>query len=752
MNDMLKSKLLKRLSFVCLGILILILIVATLLEKVHGTPFVAHHIYGSFFFIFCWGILALSGLLYLIGRKIYKQKITFLFHLSFVVILSGAFTTYLFGKQGLLHLRENETASAFVNGKGEKCQFPFSVTLEGFQVVYYPGTPSPMDYESTIIVADKAGSLTKGHVAMNNIFSYKGYRFYQSGYDDDGLGTTLAVSHDPYGIAITYTGYGLLLLSIFMFFIGKESKFRRLIKSPLLRKGLTIVLFFVGIAAGLSASDIPPPRALPRDVAASFGDLYVLYNNRICPLQTLAKDFTTKLYGKQTYRGLTAEQVFTGWMFYHSSWKEQPMIKIKNAEVRHLLGTEGKYASLDDFVNEFNEYKLDAIIHKARQGENIPDKQSLEEADEKYNILRIFYSGEMLKIFPCRIAGDAEVVQWFSQGDVLPSDVENERWFFIRKTQDYVHEMVVKKDYEGIVYTLQKIKEYQRKEAVAVLPAEKRFEAEKIYNRLDYTKLLAIICVTIGLLSFLYYCMMMAMEKRVNRIASVVLNVLSVFVLVYLTAVIVLRWIICGHIPLSNGYETMQFMAWCSLLLAFAMQKKQMFLPFGFLIGGLTLLVSMMGESNPQITPLMPVLSSPLLSIHVAVIMLAYALFTFMMLNGIAAFVIHFIGNASKGMQIERLQLISRIILYPALFCLTIGIFVGAVWANISWGRYWGWDPKEVWALITMLIYSLAIHTDSLPWFRKPMFFHVFSVIAFFSVLITYFGVNFILGGMHSYA
>lgn len=748
-------KLLKRLSFSFLGVLIAILIIATFLEKAFGTSFVADHIYASWFFIGCWGIMTTLGVLYIFKRKLYKRKVAFLFHLSFVVILLGALTTYLFGKQGLLHLREKENAATFVNGKGESCLFPFNVTLDSFQVIYYPGTPSPMDYESSITIVDKAGRTTKGHVAMNSIFAYKGYRFYQSGYDDDGLGTTLAISYDPYGIAVTYTGYGLLLLSIVLFFITPDSQFRRLIKSPFLRKSAAVFLSFICFSAVLTASEISKPKVLPKDVAASFGDLYVLYNNRICPLQTIAKDFTTKLYGKQTYCGLTAEQVFTGWMFYYSSWKEQPMIKIKNPEARQLLGTDGKYASLDDFINPFNEYKLDGALNEIRLGENIPGKRGIEEANEKYNILRIFYSGEMMKIFPCRIDGNAATVKWFSQGDVLPLDLAEERWFFIRKTPDYIHEMVVKKDYEGIIYTLQKIKAYQQQEAVEVLPSATRFKAEKVYNRLDYTRLLAMMCITIGLLSFVYYCVTVALNKQVNRFVSTVLISLLILVFVYLTVTVVLRWMVSGHVPLSNGYETMQFMAWSSLLIAFLLQTKWMMsLPFGFLVCGLTLLVSMMGESNPQITQLMPVLSSPLLSIHVAVIMVAYSLFAFMMLNGIMAVSLHFFSKdtAHKIIQIERLQVVSRIMLYPALFCLVAGIFVGAVWANISWGRYWGWDPKEVWALITMLIYALAIHVDSLPWFRRTLFFHVFTIVAFLSVLVTYFGVNFILGGLHSYA
>lgn len=309
-----------------------------------------------------------------------------------------------------------------------------------------------------------------------------------------------------------------------------------------------------------------------------------------------------------------------------------------------------------------------------------------------------------------------------------------------------------KKDYKGVINTLHKVKEYQRKEAHKVLPSDIRFYAEKRYNALNHTKVLAMTCTATGILSFIYYCICMAISRKINTRISSLLFISLIHVLVYLTVCISLRWIVSNHIPLSNGYETMQFMAWCSLLVAFFLRKRDMFLPFGFLLSGLTLMVSMMGESNPQITPLMPVLSSPLLSIHVVVIMIAYALFAFMMLNSIAAFIIYGLRRPHREIQIEKLQTVSHLLLYPALFCLVIGIFVGAVWANISWGRYWGWDPKEVWALITMLIYSLPLHNDSMHWFRRPMFFHVFAAAAFLSVLITYFGVNFILGGMHSYA
>ena len=614
---------LKRLSFIFSGVVLLVLIAATIIEKMYGSDFVYEHIYGSLPFVMLWVAFGVFSALYLIKRRVLKRPSTMLLHISFLLILAGALVTWLFGEQGTIHVRESKDVSSFVD-KDER------------------------------------------------------------------------------------------------------------------------------------------PKALPRDVAAGFCDLYVLYNDRICPLQTVAKDFTTKLYGSSSYKGLTSEQVFTGWMFYYSSWKKQPMIKIKSKAVQQILGIDGKYASWDNFYNEYNEYKLGDIIGKIRLGEKTADRKGFEEADEKYNLIMILYSGKLLKIYPhggghsnsggsIANAGIGDI-EWYSQGDRLPDDIGDEEWFFVRKSLDYVHEMVVKKDYDGLTEIFTKLNVYQQKKAGEALPADGKFKAEKLYNGLTYTKFAAMFCVTIGLLSFLLYCNGMINNKNVNRRIELILCAIAGMVLLYLSMIICLRWYISGYVPMSNGFETMQFMAWCSIVLSLSLRKKFfMLLPFGFLLCGLTLMVAMMGEANPRITQLMPVLSSPLLSIHVAVIMVAYSLFAFMMFNGITAVIIY-LRNKNNSIQIERLQIVSRLILYPAVFCLAIGIFVGAVWANISWGRYWGWDPKEVWALITMLVYSSAIHTDSLPWFRRPVFFHWFAIIAFFTVLITYFGVNFFLGGMHSYA
>ena len=754
-------KLLKRIAFCLLGILLFVLTIATILEKVNGTEFVNNHIYSSVPFIILWGSTALASLLYMIKRKLYRQWTTFLLHLSFILILVGAFVTWIDGEQGTLQLKLGEKTMSFINKGGEKCTLPFSISLEDFEIIYYKGTRAPMDYVSRITVsAENNSESLEGEISMNKIFSFMNYRFYQSGYDANGQGIVLSVSHDPYGIGITYTGYSILLVSIILFFLNPQSTFRQLMKSYRnnsqdIKKGCSILfLLFVStfpMGSRAMAADHPLPKTLPRETAGRFGDLYILYNDRICPLQTFARDFTIKLYGKPTYHGLTSEQVLTGWLFYYDSWKNEPVIRIKSNEARRLLDIKGQYASVKDFAGSTNEYKLEDAMRQIHLGRQITDRKGIEEANEKFNIISMVCTGALMKIFPYRDA-KGNTLQWYAQSDRLPHEMGNEQWTFTRKAMNYVHEQIVMKRFDEVNRLLNKIKQYQQKECGEALPSASRFKAEKLYNQFDYSKPIAIFCLCIGLFAFIYYCRCTVTEKNICCSLAFIFNLLLCSIFIYLSMTIVLRGYVSNHLPLSNGFETMQFMAWCTVLLTFFLQRKfTLSVPFGFLLCGLTLLVSMFGEQNPRITQLMPVLQSPLLSIHVVAIMTAYSLLAFIMLNGITAVVLHY-STENCETAIDFLQRISRLILYPAVFLLTIGIFIGAVWANVSWGRYWGWDPKEVWALITMLVYALALHPASLKWFRYPMFFHVFGIVAFLTVLITYFGVNFLLGGMHSYA
>ena len=713
----------KRLSYAIYVAVIGVLITATVLEKIYGTPFVMEHIYGAWWFIALWAILCVGIIVAMIRVRLYKCPATLLLHLSFVLILVGALVTHLDGLQGSMHLRKGEVANMMMNRETELIeQLPFQLRLVDFDLQTYPGTQSPMDYCSVVVIDGTTDTLA---ISMNNIGEYQSYRFYQSGYDPDLQGTYLSVSHDPWGIGITYTGYFLLILSMLWTII------KPLLPSLHKSRGWGWVFFF------LSLPSFAAPKTLPADVAAEFGNLYTYYNGRICPFQTMAIDFTTKLYGSPTYKGLSAEQVVTGWMLFPTSWTDQPFIKIKGKVLHELLQTDENYVSYDDFFH-LGSYRLDDALAQMHSGVEVPEARAINEADEKMNLLLMLWNGQLLKLYPVQTFNSQLSTvnfQWYSQMDNLPDSMPHDQWFFIKHSMDYVGELAVQHDYQELTTTLQKIRQYQQKTMGDNLPSDFQFKAEKLYNSLNYIKLLAIFLLTIGIIAYIVGIVSSIRQRTIPRWFRVLLMATAVVSFIYLLLFFTLRTIVSGHIPLANGFEVMVFMSACSLLFATIRPTQR---SYGLIVAGLTLLVAMMGQSNPQITPLMPVLSSPLLSIHVCLVMLSYTLFAFLALNSLATL----ITGMNCQLSIVNYQL------KTAVFLLAAGIILGAIWANQSWGRYWGWDPKEVWALITLMVYTIPLHVKRV----NGQWIHLYMIFAFLTVIITYFGVNFFLGGMHSYA
>ncbi len=718
-------KVLKRVTFSLAAAIILILMAATIIEKFHGSTFVSENIYGSVWFVALWGVTAIAAVIYIALSRL--RGLTLLLHCAFGLILLGALLTYLNSVQGTIHLRLDEPVSTFTDDKGAEHQLPFDVELIDFEIIYYSGSRAPMDFVSTLSIGD---------VSMNNIAKYKGYRFYQSGYDNDLKGSILSVSHDPWGIAVTYSGYFLLFLSLVALLIVPNGPFRRLLKHPAL-KGTALALF-VAISGAFavpeaSAAAAPrAPRTVPREVANEFGHLAVYYNDRICPMSTVAHDFATKINGHEKYKGYSAEQIMLGWLFYYDDWATQPIIKVKGADVKAALGTKSKYVSLDDFHRAYRSGAL----------KELSTSSNSRSAQEKYSLIGMLARGNFLKIFPYADPEDG-AIHWTNQnGEDLPKDLDEGQYIFIRRVLDLAGESVTKRDWARVSEIFGKISDYQVKTCGATMPSKARLSVERFYNRVGYSFPLAIVFVMIGLLGFGFAIAQMSSGKK-NQWVNWFITVMLWHGWAYLSISIGLRGYICHHWPLSNGFETMQFMSWCTFTLTLIFRKKFALLPtMGLLVGGLAMMVSMMGASNPQITQLMPVLHSPLLSIHVMLMMISYSLLALVAFNGVAGLIT----------ARESLAVIGRLLLYPAIAAMAMGIFVGAIWANVSWGRYWGWDPKEVWALIALLIYSAALHSRSLPLFKSPKAFHIFCIVAFLTILMTYFGVNFFLGGLHSYA
>lgn len=644
--------------------IIVLMMAATVIGKLAGDGASMALVYHNPVFILLWGVAAVAGVAWLVRRGVAKRPVVFLMHFSFLLMLAGALVTHLFSNDGRLHIRTGSSAVTYETSDGRTLNLHFTLYLESFDMDFYPGTMTPMDYRSTVRVD---GDLAV--ISMNKILRKNGYRFYQSSYDDDGRGTVLSVAYDPVGVPLTYAGYFLLFISLILFFFCRDTYFRTVLKRS--RAVLPLALFLV---AGTVAS--AEPKSVPSEVADRMGELLVYYNGRVAPLQTMARDYAMKVYGKPSYKGYSAEQVVCGWYWYPESWADVPM-KIKKKEA-------GKPAET-----------------------------------EKYYVLRSVAAARSLNLFP-RTDSEAlgRVAQHLQAGDV-----------------------------DAAIAVIDTMAAQQRAEAGRVIPSRSKLDAEHLYNRIGRPMPLAMASVTIGLILFMLSGILMARGREVPVKVRACFAVLSGLAAAYLTLLLAIRWYVSGHVPMVNGFEMMLLIAWLAMLFTTASWRAlTMLQPLGCILAGFALLVAVLGESNPQITPLVPVLSSPLLSIHVATMMISYTLFGVAALNGI-------LGLVLRGRPVaQKIADTGLLLIYPGLFLLTAGTFLGAIWANVSWGSYWAWDPKETWALITMLIYAAGIHGGSLPAFRKPAFFNLYCVLAFLSVLITYFGVNFLLGGMHSYA
>lgn len=725
----------KQLLFALYILIVVCIGFATIIEKYHGTTFVSEQIYGAWWFTALWAVLTVTACAYMLKQQLYKRMAVFLLHLSFVVILAGALTTHLFAKRGTVRLRTGFAENIYIDKDHRVEQFPFTLTLKEFRIVNYPGTDAPLDYQS-VIQSDHGEVI----VSMNNIGRLDGYRLFQQSYDTDGGGVTLGVSYDPWGIGITYTGYLLLLVGIIATLLSRKTQMRSLYQKAVKTKTLLLLFYlFSFVPSAAQANETLP--VVDKDIAHRLGTVSVLYNNRICPLNTVATDFVTKLSGNASWNGYSADEIFVSWMIYYSPWEQQKIIRVKSRDVQQLLGISGQWASYSDFIDEYHEYKLkDAAL-----GHLPAEKKALMDADEKFHIIEMFYKGQFVRIFPYRID---KTINWYMPGaQSMPREIPVKEQFFIKQAMDFLTESIVTGQKERAFEIIAKIKLFQWDMIGDLLPTDRTMKAELFYNTLRSQKWPVFLALTISILLCVF--MLLSVCGRWLQTASLTFIILLEG---YVTLQLALRWWLSGHIPVSNGPETMLFMAWVVLLLTLFLRKSMgIITAFGPLISSFCLLVATLGGSSSQITPLMPVLQSPLLSVHVMTVMCAYALFALQLLLGIYALLL----NRKHHDQIDKLDratALSQLLLYPAVFLLTIGIFLGAVWANVSWGNYWSWDPKETWALITLMIYAVPFHSTSIPMFKKPVVYHVYMIGAFLSVVITYFGVNYLLGGMHSYA
>lgn len=752
----------KKIIFILYILVLVCMAAATIVEKSQGTDYAHAHYYGAWWFILIWAVLAALGAFYIIKRKV-KCASTLALHLSFIIILAGALLTHISAKRGMIHLRIGQPTDTYMaqdeeQGMKEE-KLPFSLCLQKFEAKMHDGTNAVADYSSKFTVID-GDDKSEGEVSMNNIYSHRSYRLYQSSYDEDGKGSVLAINADPYGIPVTYTGYALLFISLVWMLFDPKGGYRKLLKSPLLKKGalMTALILNMGNIQTLhaeSATGNLQNAVLPKETAEKFGELHILYNDRICPVQTFALDFCKKIYGARSYQGLTAEQVLSGWIFYGNVWTNEPFIKIKSGEMKTAMNLPD-YASLNTFFNrEMGGYTIGQYVQEYYNGQQDKFHQQAADIDDKIRIIMELREGVSLKVLPYTFTKNVKATKdhpfikagtttWFSPVDKLPLAVEHQHALYIKNVFSLLYGDVQKGNMDRVNIFFDKMLKYQEVSSGSSLPSKIQYQAERINNDFPFATILFMVNLTLGFIALFYTIYRMTKNRQLKAL-DITLPILLCISFLALTFGLALRWIISGNVPLSNGYESMLSVAWLVLLISIFMQFRiRIVMVFGFMLSGFFLLVSHINQMDPAIGQMMPVLNSPLLSIHVSIIMMSYALLSLTFICGIMGICLR-----SHG---EELQALSRIFLYPALTTMGFGIFIGAIWANVSWGNYWSWDSKETWALITFMIYAVVVHTQSLPVFRKPLVYHIYITLAFMSIAMTYFGVNYFLTGMHSYA
>jgi cytochrome c-type biogenesis protein CcsB len=640
-------------------------------------------------------------------------------------------------------------------------ELPFAIKLKDFILERYPGSNSPSGYKSDVVLVDKSAGIERPFmIFMNNILKYKGYRFYQSSFDRDEQGTILSVNHDMAGMLVSYTGYALLFLFIILSLVNKNSLFNTITAgywNSTIRKSaaiMALMLFLPGLTV-VSAQKLIPDRS----VAQEFGKVLVQdQKGRTKPLFTLSNDILRKVTRANEFEGMTSMQVFLGLYLDFNSWKDVPMIRISNQDIQDKLGIKGKYASFSDIVNlEGNgEYKLSDEVSKAyakAPGDRSKTDKELMKVDERVNIVYMIFKGDFLKLFPLKNGTH----DWGLPDAALAKAVNKDDSLYLKSILPVLDDAVKAGNLATVKQVSESISGYQKRFAQYDLPSGSKTRAELLYYKMGIFEKLFPFYATVGLIMLIT---LIAMVIRGKKEASLIVKILGWVLFagfLFHTFGLATRWYIAGHSPMTNGYESMIFISWVTLLAGFIFSRKSAFaLSSTAVLSSMTLMVAHLSFMDPEITNLVPVLKSYWLTLHVSVITGSYGFLGLGAILGLITMILLLFANKGNSDRIsatiDELTVINYKTLTFGLYFLTIGTFLGAVWANESWGRYWGWDPKETWSLITIILYSIVIHSRNIPGMKDIFTFNLLSLFAFSGVLMTYFGVNYYLSGMHSYA
>ena len=642
----------------------------------------------------------------------------------------------------------------------KKLAIPFALRLREFQLERYPGSDSPSSFASEVTLIDQERNINRDlRIYMNNTLTYRGYKFFQSSYDQDEQGTILSVNHDFWGTWTTYFGYLLLTLGMILSLINPNSHFqslaRRLKKLSATKVAVTallLVLSFNGWSQPGNAAQVP---AIDKQIYSEFSRLWVHSpDGRIKPVATLSSEVVRKLSRKQSLYGKSSDEVILSMMVYPEMWQRLPILKISNKTLAATLGANGSFISLVDLFDNQGQYRIidevRAAYNKAPALRNRVEKEYIY-LDEKVNISFMISRGELLNIFP--VGNPTE--PWVSPGSRSMSFAGDDS-LFVASGIEVFKQFVAENKIADALKVIGAVAKFQEKYGGELLPSPAKNNAEIFYNLVNPFERIYPWYLGFGfLLLFILFVNIFRQKILVPWLKYSFYGFIGILFAIHTIGLIV-RWYISGHAPWSNGYESMVYVAWASMLAGFIFGKKYpMVVGIAAFFTGISLFVAHLSWMNPEITPLVPVLRSYWLIIHVAIIVASYGFIGLSAFIGILVMILIIIRNLENGKKvtliIDQLTIISEMSATVGLYFLTLGTFFGAIWANESWGRYWGWDPKETWSLITIVVYSFIVHMRLIPSLKGVYNYNVAAIFGFLSVLMTYFGVNYYLSGLHSY-
>lgn len=679
----------------------------------------------------------------------------------------------VFGQKGLpgkLAITRSEALDLAISYGSKEIELPFSLKLYDFIMDRYPGTNSAMSFASEVqLIDDRTGVRRDQRIYMNNVLDHDGYRFFQSSYDRDEKGTYLSVNHDKWGTRVSYLGYILLTLGVVLSLLDPKSRFHQLARNirSLRGKGVTATLV-LGFA--LSASNVAAQKVIEQDpsqfmVSADHADLFSRvvvqdHKGRMKPMHTLTREVLRKLSRKETLNGASADQVVLSMFANSQEWLGIPMIKVgKHERLHELIGVDGELARYKDFFNKDGSYKLQSEMRRAN-GLEPADRGTLEKellkVDERVNIANMVFSGHLFRIIP--LANDPNNT-WVSDHAMghghEGGDPTAERFF--NAYRNALNESMESGNYQLPDKLLRELAAHQTSAGAAVMPSEQKIGAEIFLNNAKVFDRLALGYALLGM-AFLFFLFYSVFRHQAN------LNMaLKVMFLLFLAAFLVhtvglgIRWYVSGRAPWSNGYESMIYIAWTTALAGLLFSRRS----FGGMaattvLAATILLVAKLSDLDPEITPLVPVLRSYWLTIHVSMEAGSYGFLMLGAIIGLINLILITVVTRKSESQIKRvlteMTWLSEMTLIGGLFMISIGTFLGGVWANESWGRYWGWDAKETWALVTILVYAFILHMRLIPKLSGLYAYNLATIFGLASVIMTYYGVNYYLSGLHSYA